>query len=282
MKETYNEIQQKTGRFVLNIEKSPVDERDFIAESIYSPEVDVPRFLDLRPFLSPVVNQGPQGTCSAQVAKVMKEYQEYKLQGLTGDEALMSAQFVYNFREEPNYEGMTPRETMKILQKTGICRELIYPYGTIQYPSNIPQIAIDDAQNFQIEAYAQIDTQEGLKKALVKDGVCYICFPVYNESSRMWKPDQGQENMGGHAMAVVGYNSKGFIIRNSWGVQWGDNGHTIYPYEDWGAHWEIWTTLDMKSAWPDIDVSEFKQPIKTANVLFTASAILLGYYLLTK
>jgi hypothetical protein len=45
-------------------------------------------------------------------------------------------------------------------------------------------------------------------------------------------------------MAVVGYNSKGFIIRNSWGEHWDDNGYCLYPYEDWGCHDEIWTVVN--------------------------------------
>jgi C1A family cysteine protease len=274
MEDKYNVIEKGGQKFLLNIEKSPVDKRDFVAETIYPDNVDYPDELDLRPDLQDIRNQGSQGTCSAQVAACMKEYQEYKLQKLTGFEGRMSPQFVYNLREEPYYQGMTPRETMKILQKTGVCREAIYPYGTVEYPNAITEDAYLDAGNFKIESYAQISTVEGLKKALYKDGVCYICFPVFNESARMWKAAQGETNKGGHAMAVVGYNKQGFIIRNSWGKSWADNGYTIYPYEDWGAHWEIWTSVDQSSAWPNFDVNEYKQPIKASHLLVLGALIL--------
>ena len=281
MFDTYNKIQQPTGQFVLNIEKSPIDKRDFIAEAIYPDDVKLPDVVDLRPFLQPVINQGSQGTCSAQVAACIKEYQEFTLQGLKGLDGKMSAQFVYNLREEPGSMGMTPRETMKILAKEGICREAIYPYGTIEPVQNISGDAFADAKNFTIQAYAQVNTIEALKKALYKDGVCYICFPVFNESPRMWKAAQGETDKGGHAMAVVGYNKEGFIIRNSWGKDWADNGYTIYPYEDWGAHWEIWTTVDKQSAWPEFDVNEYKQPIKASHLLYAGVLILLAYVYLT-
>lgn len=278
----YNKIAQPTGQFVLNVNRSPIDKRDFRAEAIYPDNITLPDEIDLRPFLQPVVNQGSQGTCSAQVAACIKEYQEWALQKLAGVDDKMSAQFVYNLREEPGEMGMTPRETMKILAKSGICREALYPYGTQELPDAIPQDAYDDAKNFIIEAYAQISTIEALKKALYQDGVCYICFPVYNETNRMWKARQGETDKGGHAMAVVGYNKQGFIIRNSWGKEWGDNGYTIYPYEDWGAHWEIWTTVDKSSAWPQFDANEYKQPIKASTLLYVGCAILLIYAYFSK
>ena len=63
----------------------------------------------------------------------------------------------------------------------------------------------------------------------------------------MWKPRTGDKRQGGHAMTVVGYNEEGFIIRNSWGPYWGNDGYCTYTYADWGSHWEIWTTIDDKS-----------------------------------
>lgn len=52
------------------------------------------------------------------------------------------------------------------------------------------------------------------------------------------------ELTGGHAMTVVGYNAEGFIVRNSWGAGWNDDGHCVWPYADFGKHWEIWTAID--------------------------------------
>jgi hypothetical protein len=49
---------------------------------------------------------------------------------------------------------------------------------------------------------------------------------------------------------VVGYNEEGFIIRNSWGDDWGTDGYTVFPYDHWGLHREIWTTIDAESGQP--------------------------------
>ena len=42
----------------------------------------------------------------------------------------------------------------------------------------------------------------------------------------------GRESHGGHAMLCVGYKDTAqvFIVRNSWGADWGDNGYCYIPY----------------------------------------------------
>ena len=44
-------------------------------------------------------------------------------------------------------------------------------------------------------------------------------------------------------MAFVGYNKEGFILRNSWGKNYGENGYALLPYDDFSQIWEIWTIL---------------------------------------
>jgi hypothetical protein len=43
---------------------------------------------------------------------------------------------------------------------------------------------------------------------------------------------------GGHAFALVGYNERGFVVKNSWGVNWGSRGFALLPYQDWVTHGE--------------------------------------------
>jgi C1A family cysteine protease len=54
----------------------------------------------------------------------------------------------------------------------------------------------------------------------------------------------GSSNYGGHAVAIVGYNKKGFIIRNSWGTSYGEDGYAILKYEDFNKIIECWTIVD--------------------------------------
>ena len=73
----------------------------------------------------PVRNQGSQGTCYAQSAACMKEWQEKKD---INSSDYFSPQFIYNNRINQDSSGMNMRDLMKILHKTGCCYESDYPY----------------------------------------------------------------------------------------------------------------------------------------------------------
>lgn len=234
-------IKTPFGTFQLNVEKSPVDTRDYIAEAIYG-NSELPVTFSLIDQLTPVRDQGSQGTCAAQTAACMKEWQERK--DVKFNE-YMSPQFVYNNRENKASQGMYTRDVMKILNKIGICTEAEYPYNTF---TEITDSLYESAKKYVINSYASVNTIEGLKIALYNDGPCLIAVPVYNYGLRMWKPEEpGQSILGGHAMTVVGWNYDGFIIRNSWSDNWGFNGYTTFPWEDWGLQWEVWTTIDSQT-----------------------------------
>lgn len=228
---------------LLNIRRSPKDERDWKASAFLPQGQDLPEYLDLRNDLQPVRDQGTQGSCVAMSASCMKEWQEKKDTKFDG---YLSPQFIYNLREDVNSPGMYPRDLMRILTKHGVCPEDDYPYGSTE---TITDSVFKKASNFRIKGYAQVEDIETLKTALATNGVCIIAVPVYNYGSRIWSKDRGDTDLlGGHAMAVVGYNSEGFLIRNSWGFYWESDGYTIFPYEDWDwGVWEAWTTIDEKS-----------------------------------
>ena len=232
--------------FKLNFSPSPDDERDFI----FTSEGNFPEELDYSDELHPIRNQGSQGSCYAQSACCMKEWQEKRDYGLN---EYLSPQFFYNNRynlydENPDNDyGMFGRDVMRILKEVGVCLERNYKYGLIEEKKEISEECYIEALNHTIKGYARVYEKDDLKRCLLKNGPCLIGFPVYNNTTRMWKRKENEQMNGGHAMTVIGYNKEGFIIRNSWGSHWGLNGYCIYPYGHWGSHWEIWTTIDDES-----------------------------------
>lgn len=239
------------SKYKLDVQRSPLDLRDFIVETIHpvGDEELLPDNLDLTYNMRQVKDQGSQGSCSAQVAAQMKEWQERIDVGLREQ---MSAQFIYNNRSNQGTWGMTPKDTMEILYKIGIVHEDQYWYGKIEPAGAIDPKLYEEAAKYKISGYAQILTIDGLKKSLYKNGPCYLAVPVYNYGLRMWKPiPETPDLLGGHALCIVGYKkTEGFLIRNSWGIEWGDFGHTVFPYEDWGCQWETWSTIDAETGDP--------------------------------
>lgn len=226
------------------------DNRDYDCEEImFSQNIfkfNLPDKYDLTKKLLPVRNQGIQDSCVAMTAACIKEYQEYLNSFKKNKIIYFSPQFIYNNRKNQDSTGMTSRNLMKILHKFGCCLEKTYPYGKIEHPSLIPREVYLEASKYKIKGYARINTICGLKNALINYGPCLIAFPIYNCKKYFWKKKSNEKLKGGHTLTVVGYNEKGFILRNSWGKKWGNNGYVIYPYSHFGSHWEIWSTFDDK------------------------------------
>ena len=251
--------------YSLNAKRSTTDKRDYIYDVLAKATI-LPNACNYIPGLQRVRNQGKQGTCYAQAASCMKEWQEKKNYGLN---EYLSPQFFYNNRDYWNNDkkdgedvnedyGMTGRDVLKILQNVGICKESEYPYGTIEQAQDINSALYDSAKTHVIERYARVITKDKLKQSLIENGPCLIAFPVFNYTNQLWVKRDSDNQIGGHAMLVVGYDdeAKCFIIRNSWGSNWGNNGYSNYYYKDWGCHWECWTTIDANIAPEKDDVPD--------------------------
>ena len=98
---------------------------------------------------------------------------------------------------------------------------------------------------YKIGRYAKIGSEIQLKQALVMNGPCVGGLPVYDDAAwEFWKKKNGDSFLGGHAVSIVGYNEKGFIIRNSWGRSYAEKGYVLLPYDDILSFTELWTIID--------------------------------------
>jgi C1A family cysteine protease len=104
------------------------------------------------------------------------------------------------------------------------------------------QQAITQAQKHIISRYCNLtldDELTELKLALSK-GMPFIfgmmvpkSFYLTPASGVVAMPSPDEARLGGHALLAVGYNDekKHFIVRNSWGEEFGDQGYCYMPYE---------------------------------------------------
>lgn len=97
-----------------------------------------------------------------------------------------------------------------------------------------------DAANRPLGAYYRIDAKSvtDMQIALNETGVLYASSMVHDgwdigkQTAIITIPEK-KEIIGGHAFVIVGYNTEGFIVQNSWGKDWGLNGKAILGYQDW-------------------------------------------------
>ncbi len=207
----------------------------------------LPETLDLRSKLQPVRDQGIYPTCVAFAASCVKEYQEFEDFGLREN---MSPQFIYNARVNYPNDGMWGSDAVAILQTYGCPLERDFPYAAQRSNySDIPATVKEKAKNFVVEKYAYINNTLAMKSALATNGVCIISLPVFNYDLWFWRQATPDDvGIGGHCVAVVGYTKDSFILRNSWGIGWGDKGYTYMPFSEFGAAWEAWTAVDSPSS----------------------------------
>ncbi len=221
-------------------------------------DIDINTFSEISPYPqfarsyeNRIRSQGSQGSCAAMAVAAMKEGQEYKENSFVH---YMSPQFIYDSRPIPESTGMTVRSAMKILMKKGICPEYAHIYG---FKAPITASILRQAENFRIASYARIISMQALRHSIANNGPAIMVVAVYNYGTSMWKPEFGsQQLIGYHAMAVVGYNPWGFMIRNSWGTDWGVDGYAFILNKDFNYIKEIWTCVDVNSHKLNISATE--------------------------
>lgn len=221
--------------------KSPADERDWIYEGLaQSPtDAEIPEEFSMKEYMNYPKDQGSRGTCAAFVGAAIKSINHRRS---TDTDVEFSTEFIYYNRQNRPASGMFGRNVFSILQKMGTPPESKYPYGTQKKPSSS---VYNMALNYRIHGYAKIVSADGLKRALYELGPCYLLLPLYStRRSTFWRPKKGEESAQGHAVLVIGYNSDGFIIINSWGPTWNGDGTAVIPYNHWNSEWECWVAME--------------------------------------
>jgi C1A family cysteine protease len=130
---------------------------------------------------------------------------------------------------------------LNILHNLGVCSEELYPYNTISEIAPSEE-AYKNASENKIIAYNAIDQNlHQLKATLINGYPILFGFNIYSsfllesvsENGNITIPSDDEELIGQHAAVIIGYDDgdKVFLLRNSWGSEWGDSGYGYIPYE---------------------------------------------------
>jgi C1A family cysteine protease len=215
------------------------DHRDYVLSLSVR---QIPILIDLRAGCSPVVDQGPLGSCTANAIAGALEYDQHA-QG-NAYQAVSRLFIYYNERvieHTVNQDaGAALRDGVKSVAKLGAPPETDWPYDISRFTARPPEIAYQDALMHKGIKYHSLPNTVGAVQLALASGYPVIFgFTVYDsfetqyvaDTGRVPMPGTSESVLGGHAVLAVGYNraEKTILCRNSWGTNWGMAGYFTMP-----------------------------------------------------
>lgn len=225
--------------------KQRPDSRDFrFTRPTHLMGVLLPSVVDMRPECPPVYDQLNLGACTGNAWAGMFSFLLLKELG-----KLFNPSRLFIYWHERVLEGTVSqdsgaeiRDGAKTLADKGVCAEENWPYDVSKFAVCPPTEAFGEAYHRKLLKYEAINNTDltEMKLCLASGYPIVAGFAVFQsfESDAVAKtgvvpmPGANEQPIGGHAVLIVGYDDiRGvFIVRNSWGADWGDKGYFTVPY----------------------------------------------------
>lgn len=199
------------------------------------------------PEFTPISNQGPLGSCVANAWCDMMEM----LDGLDGNDKVEQLSRLFLYWTARYYTGDTDRDEGTYLRsaahqlnKVGIIDEKWWPYeGRADVAFKSPELDLYTmASNNRLPGFYRPESLtpdtllNELELAIRADHPFVFgtqvstAFQAYQGGGHVWSPPGNNDLVvGSHAMICTGVgfdgNKRYWLLRNSWGLHWGDSGH---------------------------------------------------------
>ena len=244
-------------------QKDSLDPRDFkLASPVKVGEL--PSQVDLSGFLSAPFDQGQLGSCTGNAianAIIFEQNRQLIFR------VIPSRLFIYY--NERAMEGTTAsdsgaqiRDGFKSVAAQGACPEENWLYTeslfAVKPPDSCYALALRDLVSSYLSVNQDVDS---MRACLASQYPFVFGFTVYEsfeseavaQSGIVPMPTPGEAIVGGHAVLCVGYDdaAQQFIIRNSWGPDWGQAGNAKMPYAylaDASLCADFWTIRSLQVA----------------------------------
>ena len=204
----------------------------------------LPSSVDLRSKCPPVYNQGQLGSCTANGIAGAIEFDQRK----QGTKVFTPSRLFIYYNERVmegtvnQDSGAQVRDGIKSVATLGAPPESDWPYNPAEFAVKPPLTAYNDAKHDLASAYSRVAQNLAQMQGCLAEGYPFVFgFTVYEsfESPVVAKtgivpmPASGEASIGGHCVVAVGYDSvkRLFIVRNSWGTDWGLKGYCMMPFE---------------------------------------------------
>jgi Papain family cysteine protease len=202
----------------------------------------LPDTVDLRDKCPPVFDQENLESCTADTLISAYQFNDQKFNG---------SRLFLHYNERFNNENINEDDklslsnSINVFKKYGVCQEQLWPYvdDGAKYKTKPSQQCYTNALPHRMIIVNNIDHNlSSMKHCLVNGNPFVLGMMIYSsfESEEVEKtgnvsiPDVDNEQfLGGHAVLCVGYDNtkEQFIMRNSFGSEWGDNGYFYVSYE---------------------------------------------------
>ena len=226
----------KINSFPVNVVADTPDARDWI----YQPAlIQLKSKLDYQPKKLKILNQGREGACTGFGLAAAINLLNTKRKNNISVSPRMLYEMARKFDEweGEEYSGSSCRGAIQGWANMGVCEESYWAYKSSK-PGTLSVAAAKNARFNTIGAYYRIMPRiADFHSALNETGAIFCSAHVH----KGWSHNQAksgiipfnEEQTGGHAFLLVGYDTKGFWIQNSWGDKWGNKGLALWSYEDW-------------------------------------------------
>ncbi len=212
------------------------------------PNTKALKSIDLRETWWPIQEQGETGACVGYATSGGLLKWHFVKSGLISKEQELSARFIWMANKETDELIKFPTTFIeKAGTQTKLALQIAQKYGCVLdelLPMHGPLSDLDTATFYSIAAKLRIKSYHSLgidlnhwRQWLSNNGP--ILARVEVDSAWLEVASHGElreyrdsfgHNQAGHCVCIVGYTSKHFIIRNSWGTDWGDKGYAYASY----------------------------------------------------
>ncbi len=200
--------------------------------------------VDLRGYATPVADQRQTSRCSAfawthatemshrilqaNVPRLSANYTMLQFQQMQGD--ARSYRYAYT-GGDGTVGGPEPGQ---VLAQEGTCQQRLWPDDAPE-PMASEQFLASDAAQHRLPARPWPIAIDDVKKALSAGCPVHLAMntgPRFSEIGRngiVSASEAASGQHGRHAMLVVGYSGNYYVVKNSWGSDWGDGGYCYIP-----------------------------------------------------
>lgn len=220
--------------------------------------------LDRLPF---VRNQLQQFSCVLQSIARIEDYANR----IESDNRRNSARYGFAYAKlwdgNPSLQGTFFKTGLDVAIKVGLATvEKWADDSTLPVEQYLARPSVDadaSAQPFRSSGYVALNSPQEIKDYITKFKLPVLIginsnntgwgYTAVKNNNYVLREPTGSRT--GHAVAVVGWNSTGWVFDNSWGESWGDRGRATVPYNYSGLQDTAYGLYDLPNLWQSINTN---------------------------